>query len=363
MIPLNDLQRHSQAVGDGVSAAVARVIASGWYVLGKEVSTFEEEFAAYCGVASCVGMANGTDALELAMRSLGVGAGAKVVTVGNAGLYSTIAIRSIGAQPVYVDVDPRSMLMSPAALAAADLSGVAAIVVTHLYGRLADMEEILRIGAQRSIPVIEDCAQAHGASRGGRRAGSFGALACFSFYPTKNLGAVGDGGAVVGSDPALVERLRQLRQYGWSKKYVATMAGGRNTRLDEMQAAILRAKLPQLDAWNARRREIGALYSKRLRNPAVAVDRVVDDSDVFHLYVVRTAHRESLARHCKERGITTDIHYPVPDHMQPIMGGASRASLAETERACAEVITLPCFPEMRADEVGAVADAVNAWRP
>ncbi len=364
MIPLNDLQRHSLAVADDVAAAMKRVAASGWYILGKEVAAFEQQFAAYCGASHCVGVANGTDAIELALRAAGVAAGSKVVTVGNAGLYSSIAILSIGAEPLFVDIDARTMLISTEKLARLDLSGVAAIVATHLYGQLADMESILAIAAKHAIPVIEDCAQSHGAMRGGKRAGSFGTLGCFSFYPTKNLGAVGDGGAVTGNDAALIERLKQLRQYGWSKKYTATVAGGRNSRLDELQAAILRAKLPRLDAWNARRRAIGAIYAARIRHPEVRVERTADESDVFHLYVVRARQRDSLAAHCREQGVGTDIHYPIADHLQPILAGRlPGAALEETRRACDEVLTLPCFPEMSDAEAHAVVDAVNGWRP
>ncbi len=363
MIPVNDLQRHSLAVAADVGEALSRVAASGWFVLGREVSAFEREFAEYCGTAHCIGVGNGTDALELALRCVGATRGRKVVTVGNAGFYSTIAILSAGAEPLYADIDPLTMLVSTAALAEIDFTGVAAIVATHLYGRLAPVEEIVAIAQCHGIPVIEDCAQAHGARRAGKRAGAFGAIGCFSFYPTKNLGALGDGGAIVCNDASVAARLAQLRQYGWSKKYLATLAGGRNTRLDEMQAAVLRAKLPRLDAWNARRRAIGAQYLARLDNPAVAIERPVDESDVFHLFVVRARAREALAAHLRQKGVATDIHYPVPDPLQPVMKDARAGDLPHTRRACDEVLTLPCFPEMRDEEVAAAADAVNAWRP
>ena len=364
MISLNDLQRHSSAIADELAAAISRVTESGWYVLGKEVASFEQEFAQYCGATQCVGVGNGTDALELAMRAVGVKPGTKVVTVANAGMYSGIAIAAIGVEPLYVDIDPRSMLMSPQKLCRLDLSGVSAIVATHLYGRLADIEAIVAIADERGIPVIEDCAQSHGATRSGKRAGAFGAIGCFSFYPTKNLGALGDGGAIVTNDAMLAERIRQLRQYGWSTKYVSTLPGGRNSRLDEIQAAILRVKLPYLDKWNARRREIAALYLARIRHPDVVIDRSPDASDVVHLFIVRTNRRDSLARHCRQQGIATDVHYPLPDYLQPIMEGkAPGIALAETGRACDEVLTLPCFPEMLDGEVAVVAEAINDWRP
>jgi dTDP-3-amino-2,3,6-trideoxy-4-keto-D-glucose/dTDP-3-amino-3,4,6-trideoxy-alpha-D-glucose/dTDP-2,6-dideoxy-D-kanosamine transaminase len=362
MIPLNDLGRHTAALSGDIEAALARVASSGWFLMGQELAAFEREFAAWCGAPHCVGVANGTEALEIAMRALGVGPGSRVATVANAGTYGTVAMLAIGARPVFVDVDRESMLMDPAALELTDLSGVSAIIATHLYGQLADMGPILELASKRGIPVIEDCAQSHGAMRGGRAAGAYGALACFSFYPTKNLGAMGDGGAITGSDEALVGRVRQLRQYGWASKYVSTLAGGRNSRLDEMQAAVLRVKLPHVHAWNARRREIGARYASGIRHPQVRVARRLDESDVVHLFVVRCANRASLSAHCKAHGVGTDIHYPVPDHRQPMMGeGAAAASLPETERACAEVLTLPCFPEMSDAEVATVIDVVNAW--
>lgn len=364
MIPVNDLQRQTEPLLGEIEAALARVMRSGWFILGKEVAAFEREFADWCGTAECVGMGNGTDALEISIRALGVGPGDKVATVANAGAYSSIAIRSVGATPVYVDIDEKSGLATAEHYSRAGLAGVKAIIVTHLYGRLCDIAAIVALARSASIPVIEDCAQAHGAAAGGRRAGAFGDLATFSFYPTKNLGAVGDGGAVVGSDKALMARVRQLRQYGWSSKYLSALAGGRNSRLDEAQAAVLRLKLPHVDRWNARRREIAALYADRIAHPQVALERRTDASDVVHLFVVRSPKRDSLAAHLRASDIGTDIHYPTPDYRQPAwQAHAPAMPLAATERACAETLTLPCFPEMRDDEVRAVADAVNEWRP
>jgi len=226
-IPVNDLKRHHDPIAGVLADAVDRVLRSGWYIQGREVAAFEEEFAAYCGARHCIGVANGTDALELALRA--IGAKGEVATVANAGMYSTTAILNAGARPIYIDVDPDTMNMNPAALR----PEASAVIVTHLYGRLAPIDQF-----QCGIPIIEDCAQAHGIRLGDGRVG------CFSFYPTKNLGALGDGGAVVTSDYALAARVRALAQYGWTAKYVSSVPGGRNSRLDEMQAAILRAKLP-----------------------------------------------------------------------------------------------------------------------
>ena len=295
-IPINDLKRHHAPLAGELAAAVNRVLASGWYILGPEVEAFEREFARYCGVEHCAGVGNGTDALELALGALGIGPGTEVATVANAGMYSTTAILRVGARPLYIDVDGRSMTMSPAALDAAISGGPegcpAAVIVTHLYGQMAEIEELLAIAGRKNIPVIEDCAQAHGAERAGRKAGSRGKLGCFSFYPTKNLGAAGDGGAVVTADAALAAKVRALRQYGWTAKYRSTVAGAQNSRLDEMQAAVLRTKLPHLDGWNARRREIARLYHRALAGSGVSlpgIDSETCSTDyVAHLYVIRS---------------------------------------------------------------------------
>jgi dTDP-4-amino-4,6-dideoxygalactose transaminase len=237
-----------------LDAAIARVNDRGHYILGPEVEAFEREFAAYCGAAACVAVGNGTDALELALRALGVGAGDEVATVGNAGGYATTAIRAAGATPVYVDVDDATLGIDCHSLADRITPGTRAIVVTHLYGRMADVEALVRIAREREIPLIEDCAQAHGAARAGRKAGTFGVLGCYSFYPSKNLGALGDAGALVTGDTALAARVAELRTYGWRGKYRVAASGGMNSRMDEVQAAVLRVKLPRLDAWNAARR-------------------------------------------------------------------------------------------------------------
>jgi dTDP-4-amino-4,6-dideoxygalactose transaminase len=357
-ILINDLKRHHEALASELADAVNRVVASGWYILGPETEAFEAEFARYCGVSDCIGLGNGTDALELALRAVGAGPGSEVATVANAGMYSTTAILRAGATPLYVDVDEQSMTMSPAALQAAWSANTAAVVVTHLYGRMAEIDELLKMAGERHMPVIEDCAQAHGAERAGRKSGSWGALGCFSFYPTKNLGAMGDGGAIVTGDAKLAAKVRALRQYGWTGKYRSTVAGGRNSRLDEMQAAVLRAKLPHLDQWNMRRREIARLYGEALAGFAVPV---VEDGYVAHLYVIRSAERERIRKALAASGIGTDVHYPVPDHLQESLRGVSfrKTELVVTEACASEVLTLPCFPEMTDAEVAEIAGAVR----
>jgi dTDP-4-amino-4,6-dideoxygalactose transaminase len=360
-VALNDLLRQTTALRSELSAAVERVLASGWYILGRECAAFEAEFAAYCGVAHCVSVANGTDALELGLRALGIGPGDRVATVANAGGYSTTAIRAVRAEPLYIDIDPFIMNMSAPDLADRLTPGVRAVIATHLYGRTADLPALLEVAGRANVPLVEDCAQAHGAAIGGKKAGSWGALACFSFYPTKNLGALGDGGAITTDDPRLAQRVKSLRQYGWSAKYRCAEYG-RNSRMDEMQAAILRAKLPHLDGWNARRREIAATYSAALAGTGVECPRDFGESYVAHLYVIRSRERDRVRAALQACGVATDIHYPVPDHLQEAARGtpAADALLPATERASREVLTLPCYAELKDEEISAVAGALRA---
>jgi len=360
---INDLNRHISPIASAIEEAVSRVIASGWFVLGPEVKAFEEEFADYCGTPHCVSLANGTDALELALRALDIGLGKRVLTVANAGMYGTVAILATGATPVYADILADTFLIDVADFQRMlDQQQVDAVIVTHLFGLLADIPDIVRLAHTRGIPVIEDCAQAQGAMLHGRKAGVFGDIGCFSFYPTKNLGALGDGGAIVTSRADLAERVRRLRQYGWGGKYHAEIANGRNSRLDEIQAAVLRVMLPMLDQWNDRRRQIAQRYTEKIVTPAVTTPTIHAQEYVAHLYVIRAARRDSLKQHLAEVGIPSDIHYPVPDYLQ-----ASCRHLFEgvykpaTSRACAEVLTLPCFPEMSDDETDMVIDRINSW--
>jgi dTDP-4-amino-4,6-dideoxygalactose transaminase len=360
---INDLGRHVHPVQEQLSMAIQRVLSSGWFVLGPEVGAFEREFADYCGVPNCVSVANGTDALELALRALDIGPGKTVLTVANAGMYSTIAILAVGATPLYAEVRPDTLLIDAAEVERIlACRRVDALIVTHLYGLMADTQRLVKVAHEYAVPVIEDCAQAHGAVQDGRRAGSWGDIACFSFYPTKNLGALGDGGAVVTAQSPLADKLRQFRQYGWSGKYHAELPGGRNSRLDEMQAAVLRVMLPQLDQWNSRRREIAARYSSGIAHPKIIVPSLHDASNVAHLYVIRTSERDRLKQHLAEVGIPSDIHYPIPDFAQVACRHVSAdVELPVTVRACGEVLTLPCFPELTDEEVDLIIGRINAW--
>ncbi|MFI7706015.1 DegT/DnrJ/EryC1/StrS family aminotransferase [Nonomuraea sp. NPDC049480] len=362
-ILINDLARHARSTETAVQAAVERVLKSGWYVLGEEGESFEQDFADYCGTTHCVGVANGTDAIELGLRALGVGAGSRVATVANAGFYTTTALLALGAWPVFVDVDRDTKLMDLAQLQrAVDCERLDAIVVTHLFGLLHDMEDVLAIAARAGVPVFEDCAQAHGAVRDGRRAGGFGAAAAFSFYPTKNLGALGDGGAVVTGDADVAARLKRLRQYGWESKYRIGIGGGRNSRLDELQAAVLRAKLPFLDGWNQRRRDIATRYSREIAHPRVQGTPVHGAEFVAHLYVVTCDEREELRARLAGAGVATDVHYPVPDHRQrPLADLGLREGLPVTDDLADSIVTLPCYPELSDAEVTHVISSINTW--
>jgi aminotransferase EvaB len=358
-IPLNDLRRQTESLRAEIEMAISAVVDSGRYVLGPNVSAFEKEFAAYCGASHCIAVANGTDALELAIRAVAPASDGEVITVANAGMYAASAIVNVGARPVFADIDPVTMTMSPDALVSGITSQTAAVIVTHLYGQLADMDGLIAIARRHRIPVIEDCAQAHGAQRGGRKAGTFGAIGCFSFYPTKNLGALGDGGALVTNDDKLAEMLRSLRQYGWERKYQAAQPFGRNSRLDELQAAILRIKLPHLDRWNARRREIILRYRASAAS-TLAIANPIDKDHAGYLCVVRSNRREELRDFLTMRRIATDIHFPVPDHRQRAMRDfvAQETKLAATETATSEILTVPCFPEMTEDEIAHVCNAL-----
>jgi dTDP-3-amino-2,3,6-trideoxy-4-keto-D-glucose/dTDP-3-amino-3,4,6-trideoxy-alpha-D-glucose/dTDP-2,6-dideoxy-D-kanosamine transaminase len=347
LLLVNDIRRQNGAIRHEIDMAIGRVLDRGWYILGPEVRAFEEEWAAYCGAAYCVTVGNGTDALELALRALGIGADKRVATVANAGMYGTTAILRAGATPEFVDVEPDSMviptmvmptmLMPPNAAGSAD-----AVIVTHLYGHVATPPP--------GVHVVEDCAQAHGKKLQGH-------AACFSFYPTKNLGALGDGGAIVTNDESYAAELRALRQYGWTSKYNSARPGGRNSRMDELQAAILRAKLPYLNEWNRRRAEIASRYDTGL-------GVTTPDGSFNHLYVLRSRDRQRMRDHLAERQIATDVHYPIPDHRQPSVAEAITAavSLPVTERLCEEVFTLPLFPEMTDADVDRVIEAVLETR-
>ena len=364
-IPVNSLLRHIQPLQEQLSEAADEVIRSGYFIKGPSVRQFETEFSTYCGVAHCIGVANGTDALELSLKAIGVGPGDRVVVAANAAMYGTSAVLAAGAEPLFVDVDPATATIAPDdfARALASTVGVKAIIATHLYGQLAAIEELVRIAHAHNVQVVEDCAQAHGARLpDGRRSGSMGDIASFSFYPTKNLGALGDGGAVVTNDSRLADRVRKLGQYGWTQKYNNGLQNGRNSRLDEIQARMLSVMLPYLDGWNTRRRAIADRYTSQINHPDIATPAAGGEDYVAHLYVIKSNRREDLRQHLTRCFVETEIHYPRPDHRQICFNGRwDDVLLPVTERESETVLTLPCFPELSDAEVQQVIDACNRF--
>lgn len=349
------------AAATEIDAAIGRVMQSGHYILGPETEAFEREFAAWLGVTGAVGVANGTDALELALRAAGIGPGDKVVTVANTVSATATAIASIGAVPLYVEIEPGTMLLDAAALARLLETmrdpRIKAVVPVHLYGQPADLPRIMEIARAHNLVVVEDCAQAHGAEVAGRKAGAWGQLAAFSFYPTKNLGAFGDGGAVVGSDPALIEKVRLWRQYGWRRRYVSDQPG-RNSRLDELQAAILRVRLPRLAGENTVRSALAARYGERLRDSALLLPEcAAGRTHVWHQYVVRHPRRDELRARLEAQGVVCGVLYPVPLHRQPAFHRPELA-LPLTELACAEVLSLPLHPGLGLADVDSICDLI-----
>jgi dTDP-4-amino-4,6-dideoxygalactose transaminase len=349
---------------DEVMAAVARVVDSGWYILGHEVQAFEQEFAQQFDFGGAVGVANGTDAIALALRSLKVGRGDRVATVSHTAVATVAAIEMVGASPVFVDVGSDTYTMDPESLARTleAVAPVKAVIAVHLYGHPADVPAILEIARGYKVAVIEDCAQSHGAKIDAHFGGSMADVATFSFYPTKNLGAVGDGGMVVSSNAECIKQVRMLREYGWKQRYVSDLPGI-NSRLDELQAAILRVRLPYLDAGNRRRTAIAAAYDRGLANTGMILPaKRASATHVYHQYVVRHPDRERLRARLKEEGIGTNIHYPVPVHCQPAYNGrcdADPRGLGTTEAVAGQILSLPMYPELSDTTVATVVDAVR----
>lgn len=340
-----------------------RVLRSGWYVLGPELRAFERAFAAYHGVEHAVGVASGTDAIELSLRAAGVEPGAEVITVAHTAVPTVCAIERAGAVPVLVDIDANTYTMDPAAVRAAITPRTQAVVPVHLYGQPADMVTLSAIARDKGLLVVEDCAQAHGARLNGRLVGSFGDLAAFSFYPTKNLGALGDAGAVVTNDAGFADKLRQLRTYGQVGRY-EHRTRGINSRLDELQAAILQAKLPHLDEQNAVRCRLAERYDAAFKNhPLIMRPEVRTGAQpVYHLYVVRNARRDTLMRQMTDQGVQTLIHYAVPVHLQSAYAdlGYQRGDLPVTERVCGEILSLPMHPGLHTEEVDTITEKMIA---
>jgi len=360
-----DLKAQYSRIRSDVDAAVARVLQSTQFIKGPDCSAFEKEFAAFCGAKAACGVANGTDALTLALKAYGVGPGDDVVTVANTFIATGEAILLNGARPIWVDVDAVSYTMDPAKLEAAITPKTKVILPVHLYGHPADMTAINEIAARHGIPVLEDAAQAHGAEIGGGRAGTLGHAACFSFYPGKNLGAYGDAGMVVSNDEAFIAKVRQYANHGGGANKYDNLVPGTNSRLDTVQAAILRVKLPHLETWNRERAERAAAYTRALASaPGVVVPRERDGArSAWHLYTIRVPNREGLQEHLKAQGVSTAVHYPRPLHVQPAMAvaGGKPGDLPVSEQLSREVISIPLYPELPLEAVERIAGAVGVF--
>jgi len=358
--PFAQYRAHRHAIQN----AIARVLESGTYILGQEVESFERAFADYCGAAHAIGVGNGTDALILALKGLGVGPGDEIITVSHTAVATVAAVLACRATPVLVDVDALYYTMDPAFLETAITPRTRAIIAVHIYGQAGDMDGIAAIGRRHGLPVVEDCAQAAGGRYHGRRVGGLGDVACFSFYPTKNLGAIGDGGMVVTSDTDLAARIRRLREYGWDEAR-KTHEAGVNSRLDPLQAAILQAKLPHLDADNVRRRALAERYGKALADlPITLPPTSAEDSHAYHLYVVCCDDRDRLRAHLAADNIGSAIHYPVPVHRQS--GYAEKVivpvtGLPLTDNLAAKILSLPIYPELSDAEVDRVVASISSY--
>lgn len=361
-IPQASPKASYQVLRTEIDSAVLRVLESGWYLQGAEVQSFEQEFAAWMGFADAVGVGNGTDALELTLRALGIGPGDEVIAPTHTATATIAAIELVGAKPVLVDMETRYFTLDPARVSEAITRRSKALIPVHLYGQPVDMDALLALAAKHDLKVVEDCAQSHGARYHGHMTGTMGDMAAYSFYPTKNLGALGDGGAVGSSNVELTRQARALAQYGWHQRYISDRAG-MNTRLDEIQAAILRCKLRQLNADTARRIEIANCYSAAL-NGCVTVPAVREGCQhVYHLYVIRHPERDALSQHLSKQGIGTAIHYPLPNHLQPAYRGrlGDTGSFPEAEKAVHEILSLPLYPELTNDQVDYVIESVLSF--
>jgi dTDP-4-amino-4,6-dideoxygalactose transaminase len=360
-VPFLDFRAHVASVRAEIEAAVGRVLDAGWFVLGPEGEALEKELAEALGARDCVATGNGTEAIQLALEALGVGPGDEVVTSPLSAAFTALAVLRAGARPVFADLDPATLNVAPEAVEKALTPRTRALLPVHLYGHPADLDPLLEIARRRGIPLVEDACQAHGARYRERPVGALSGIGALSFYPTKNLGALGDGGAVLANDPAVAARLRRLRNGGQTDRYRHEEAGI-NSRLDEIQAAILRAFLRHLPAWTERRRALAAIYRRELRGSGVTLP--VEQPwarAVYHLFVVRHPRRDALAAALRDRGIGTLVHYPIPLHLQPAFRalGGRPGDFPVAEQAAAEVLSLPLYPELTDEQALAVAAAVR----
>ncbi len=362
MIKFLDLKKVNERFRGEMDAAVKRVLDSGWYLLGKEVEAFEQEFAAYCGTRHCVGVANGLDALTLIIKAYGFGPGDEIIVPANTFIATLLAVSANGCTPVLVEPDWNTRLIDVNKIESAVTPRTKAIMVVHLYGRAVEMETVWEVAKRHELKIIEDSAQAHGAKYQGKRCGSLGDASGFSFYPGKNLGCLGDGGAVTTNDDELVKKIRAIRNYGSDYKY-HHIYKGMNSRLDEIQAALLRVKLPHLDEDNARRREIAERYIREISNPYIELPQLPTDPEghVWHVFAVTCTERDRLLKHLEERDIQTNIHYPTPPHRQAAYRELGNLSFPISERMHREIVSLPMSSAMSDEEVSKVVEAVNEF--
>jgi len=359
MILVSDPGLQNKTIKDEITSAVNQVIDSGWYILGQEVEKFEKDFAFYCRTTRCVGLGNGTDAISLSLMALGIKAGDEVICPSLTATFTALAISAIGAVPVFADVDS-SYTIDPEKIQDLVTSKTRAIIPVHLYGQPANMDRIMDIARKNNLYVIEDACQAHGALYKGRRVGSIGDIGCFSFYPTKNLGAIGDGGAITTNNESIYEKIRMLRHGGQKNRYLHELLG-RNSRLDEIQAAVLSAKLTHLDTWNARRVAIANYYCKNIKNETISLPQFIPDTQsVFHLFVIKTEYRDKLMEYLKNNEIQSQIHYPIPAHQQPIYK-ENQPNLAMTEEFASRIVSLPVFPELTDDQLSRICTTINSF--
>ncbi len=361
MIPFNNFTRHITEYGPEYETVFKDFLHKGWYILGEEVENFEKEFAEYCGCEFGVGVGSGTAALWLALCSLDINPGDEVITVPNTAIPTVSAIYQSGAVPKFVDICPDTYTMDPEKLDDTVSSRTKAIIPVHLYGQTAEMNKIMDIGRKHNIPVIEDCAQAHGALFRDKKSGSIGKMGCFSFYPTKNLGAFGDAGMVVTNDSISAEKLIRLRNYGQTTRYESSIIGY-NSRLDELQAALLRKKLKNLESWIKRRIEIASLYSKLLKDSDCIIPVIGSDRNhVYHLYVIQCSHRDKVQAFCKDNGVGTLIHYPIPLHMQKAFkkAGYVKGDFPVAEKIADKILSLPIYPELNNEEINIVTETLK----
>ena len=361
-IPFGELKRNYSNIKHEIDAAVSRVLSSGWYLLGNELKTFEQNFSEYCGVKHGIGVASGTEAIQIALWACGIGPGDEVLTVSNTCVPTVTGIKSTGARCIFADIDPETFTMAPEQIEQRITPNTKAVVVVHLYGQCADMDEIVRLAKKHNLKIVEDCAQAHGAFYKGRHAGCIGNVAAFSFYPTKNLGAYGDAGFVVTNDDDIAEKARMLRNYGQDKRYHHAFRG-MNSRMDEFQAAILNAKLPFLDGWIERRRQIASQYISAFESLDIVLPREAPGiKHSYHLFVVRVKDRDRFRENMNRHGVSTDIHYPTPVHLQPAYAEYADQGqfLPVTEAQAREIVSLPIYPELTDDETKHVIRSVKA---